>query len=405
VGRIVVVVVSAVLGGIAALGIGKAAGWFEPDTRPQKIVLTANDGPARPARAQAARPLTGNVFDPAAVYRRRAPGVVTIYALFGTHATNGGGAAAQGSGFVVSNDGLVLTDAHVVTTAGEGAPGDPAEPAGDVYVEFRDGERLRARLLGFDVFSDVAVVRIDPSKHALAPVPLGRSRDVVVGEPVAAIGSPFGNESSLTVGVVSAVGRSIASLTSCYDLGDAIQTDAPINRGNSGGPLFDAAGDVIGINAQIRSSSGNAEGVGFAVPIDTAKRSLAQLVATGRVRYAWMGISTRTLTPLLAQAVGSTEQRGALVESVAEDSPASRAGVRGGDDTLSYQGTSVRKGGDVIVAIDGRPVRSSDDVVRAIGQRLLPGQRARLAVVRGGDRTSLDVVLGERPPVPPGRAC
>jgi 2-alkenal reductase len=405
VGRILVLVVCAVLGGVGALGIAKATGWLETDSRPQEIVLTANDGSARAARAQAVRPLTGNVFDPAAVYRRRAPGVVTIYALFGTHATNGGGAAAQGSGFVVSNDGLVLTDAHVVTTAGEGSPRDPAEPAADVYVEFRDGERLQARLLGFDVFSDVAVLRIDPAKHPLAPVPLGASRDVVVGEPVAAIGTPFGNESSLTVGVVSAVGRSIASLTSCYDLGDAIQTDAPINRGNSGGPLFDATGDVIGINAQIRSNSGNAEGVGFAVPIDRAKRSLAQLVATGRVRYAWMGISTRTLTPLLARAIGSVQQRGALVESVADDSPASRAGLRGGDATLSYQGTSVRRGGDVIVAIDGRPVRSSDDVVRAISQRLLPGQRTRLAVVRAGDRTSLDVVLGERPPVPPGGAC
>ena len=404
-GRILVVVVSAVLGGVAALGIGKAAGWVGSSDGRQEIVLSATDGAARPARARVVRPLTGNVFDPAALYRRRAPGVVTIFALFGSHATNGAGAAAQGSGFVVSNDGLVLTDAHVVTTAGEGSPRDPVEPASNVYVEFRDGERVAARLLGFDVYSDVAVLRVDPSNHALTPVPLGASQDVVVGEPVAAIGSPFGNESSLTVGVVSAVGRSIASLTSCYDLGDAIQTDAPINRGNSGGPLFDAGGDVIGINAQIRSSSGNAEGVGFAVPIDTAKRSLAQLVATGRVRYAWMGISTRTLTPLLARAVGATAERGALVQSVADESPAARGGLQGGGQTLPYQGTFVRKGGDVIVAIDGRRVRTSDDVVRAISERLLPGQKTRLTVVRQGEHRTIDVLLGERPPVPPGGAC
>src|SRR5262249_5249208 len=156
------------------------------------------------------------------------------------------------------------------------------------------------KVVGWDVFDDVGVIRVDPKAHLLDPVPLGRSERVRVGEPVAVIGSPFGNENSLSVGVVSATHRSIAALTSSYRLADAIQTDAPINHGNSGGPLFDSRGLVIGINSQIRSDTGTADGVGFAVPIDSAKRSLRQLVATGKVAYAYVGIRTEDLTPSIA---------------------------------------------------------------------------------------------------------
>jgi S1-C subfamily serine protease len=400
-----IAVASAVLGGVAVLAVGKATGWVGEGKTQTVVLSSSGTGPADGASAGAGKPLVGNGFDPAELYRKRAAGVVTVYSLFGDHASSGQGGAAQGSGFVVSDKGLVLTNAHVVTTAGEGAPGDPAATASRVYVQFRDGDRIDARVVGFDVYSDVAVLRVDPGQHGLDPVPLGDSARVVVGEPVAAIGSPFGNESSLTVGVVSAVGRSIASLTSCYDLGDAIQTDAPINRGNSGGPLFDARGRVIGINAQIRSNSGNAEGVGFAVPIDTVRRSMEQLLQTGTASYAWMGISTQTLTPSLARRLDYSVDHGAVVQSVVAGSPASKAGIHGGSKEVEHEGVFVRAGGDVIVAIDGTRVESADDVVRAISQRLVPGQKAELTLVSASGSRSVAVTLGERPPIPPGADC
>ena len=281
-----VVIVSAFLGGIAALAIGKAVGWTDGGGETVLVPIPAADGAtAQPTNDRpAAVPLQGNAFAPAEIYRARAGGVVTIYALFGDHAETGEGPASQGSGFVASQDGYVLTNSHVVTTAGEGSLADIPEAASKVYVQFRDGDRVEATVVGWDLFSDVGLLKVDPADHMLEPVPLGDSSAVVVGEPVAAIGSPFGNESSLSVAVVSATERSIDSLTSRYALVDAIQIDAPINRGHSGGPLFDARGEVIGINAQIRSQSGTAEGVGFAVPINTAKRSMHQLIATGRVR-------------------------------------------------------------------------------------------------------------------------
>jgi S1-C subfamily serine protease len=224
---------------------------------------------------------------------------------------------------------------------------------------------------------------------------------VVVGEPVAAIGSPFGNDSSLSVGVVAATERSIGSLTSRYNLVDAIQTDAPINRGNSGGPMFNARGEVIGINAQIRSDSGTAEGVGFAVPINAAKWSMEQLIETGRVRYAWLGVTTQTVTPQLAARFDVAAERGAAIQEVVEGSPAARAGLRGGGDERDWRGLPFRPGGDLVIAVDGEPVETAEDVVRAITQESVPGQRRRLTVVRGAERLEIAVVLGERPETPP----
>src|SRR5207248_712524 len=174
-------------------------------------------------------------------------------------------------------------------------------------------DRVAAKVVGWDGFDDVGLLKIDPSGRALDPVPLGNSAAIAVGDPVAAIGSPFGNEDALGVGVVSAIHRSIDSLTSNFSLVDAIQTDAPINHGNSGGPLFDARGRVIGIDAQIRSDSGNAEGVGFAVPIDAARRSMEQLIATGRVVYPFVGVNTQDLTPAAAEHFGFGVRRGAVI--------------------------------------------------------------------------------------------
>jgi S1-C subfamily serine protease len=219
---------------------------------------------------------------------------------------------------------------------------------------------------------------------------------------VAAIGSPFGNESSLSVGVVAATERSIASLTSSYDLVDAIQTDAPINRGNSGGPMFDARGRVIGINAQINSNSGNAEGVGFAVPINSARRSMEQLIKSGEVRYAWLGVSTQTLTPRLAEHFHYPVDAGAAVQTVVPGSPAAEAGIQGGGAEKEFTGIPFRPGGDLIVAIDDVPVETAEDVVRAITEGLLPGQSTNLTILRDGKQIELTVELGERPATPPG---
>ena len=347
--------------------------------------------PASPNARSTARPLLGNGFSPAAIYAARAPGVVTIYAdIPGT-------GRSQGSGFVANEDGIVLTSAHVITSAGSSPVARAAE---SVIVELSDGERLEAEIVGWDLFADAGVVRVEGSRGSLEPVPLGDSSRIAVGDPVAAIGSPFGNQGSLAVGVVSAVGRSLSTITSGYQLTDAIQIDAPINRGNSGGPLFDARGRVIGINAQIRSDSGVAEGVGFAVPINAVRRSLEQLLATGRVVYPYVGIRSDDVTPGLSRHFDLGVRRGALVGSVESDSPAERAGLRGGSDSATYKGLTITLGGDVIVAIGKAPVRSAADVARILTESYYPGERADVTVVRDGKRLVLPIVLGERPPRP-----
>jgi S1-C subfamily serine protease len=255
-------------------------------------------------------------------------------------------------------------------------------------------------MVGWDLFDDVGLIRVDPKAHRLQPVPLGKSASVAVGQPVAAIGSPLGNENSLTVGVVSAIHRSIDAITvDLYKVVDAIQIDAPITHGNSGGPLFDARGRVIGINAQIRSATGrgNDSGIGFAIPIDAAKHSVAQLIKSGRVSYAYAGITTEDLTPSLARAIGYKVTRGALVVEVKSGSPAEDAGFRGGTrqvDVLGIRDLAV--GGDVIVEVDGKPVRSADDLVRIVSYSLKPNDVSVFTIVRNGQRKNLAVTLAER---------
>jgi S1-C subfamily serine protease len=386
--------ICAVVGGLAALGIGKAAGWVGSGStttvfRASPIPLA---GPAQPAAVgPSAKPLAGNGFDPRRIYASRSHGVVTIYAQYGTGSS---AEVAQGSGFVVSKDGYILTNSHVVTNAGEGGGG--VHGADRVYVEFKDLDRVPAKIVGWDVFDDVALIQVDSRDHSLSPVPLGDSSAVAVGEPVAAIGSPFGQEDSLGVGVVSATHRSIESLTSKYSLVDAIQTDAPINHGNSGGPLFDARGRVIGINAQIRSDTGTAEGVGFAVPIDSARRSMQQLVADGKVSYAYVGIVTSNLTPAYAKNFHYGATEGAAITTIVKGSPADKAGLHAPSKTGTYLGLKFPLDADVIVAIDGHPVRTSADVVRVVTERLTPGQRATFTILRGNKRLQVPVRLSQR---------
>jgi 2-alkenal reductase len=400
----VVAAVAALLGASLALVAGKTTGWLDGDATTVLVPVSGGvAGDSLPAAdvPVAAKPLPGNDFAPSTIYRARSGGVVTIIALFGGSAADGQGGASQGSGFVVSPRGYILTNSHVITTAGEGSPSESADPAATVYVEFRDGDRVEAMVVGWDIFDDVGLLKVDPADHVLQPVPLGDSSRVVVGEPVAAIGSPFGLDRTVTAGIVAATERSIDSLTSEYSLVDAIQTDAAINRGNSGGPLFDARGRVIGINAQIRSESGNAEGVGFAVPINSARRSMSQLIATGEVRYAYVGITTQTVTPSIAERFGYGADRGAAVQGVNVGTPAADAGFRPGKAEEVFEDIRIRPGGDLIVAIDGRPVDTADDVVRAV-TRKLPGEKITFTVLRGSERRTINVTLGTRPEIPPG---
>lgn len=386
--------VAAILGSAAVLAAAKTAGWLHSGTGTVVVVRQQTVGDVA-APVVVARPLAGNGFQPAQIYRARSGGVVTVIAYF---SGSSGASAGQGSGFVVSRSGVILTNSHVVTTAGQSSVGS-AKAASPVYVEFSDGDRVTARVVGFDLYDDVAVLRVDPGSHVLQPVPLGQSSRVVVGQPVAAIGSPFGNTDSLSVGVVSAIRRSIPSLTTKYNLVDAIQTDAPINHGNSGGPLFDAGGRVIGINAQIGTSGSTSgfEGVGFAVPIDSVKRSMAQLLRTGKVEYAYLGIKTEDLTPAIAKKFGYAAKQGALVDTVEPGAAAARAGLEPGTRDVSYQGVEVRVGGDAIVAINDIPVTHAQDVVRIVSETLVPGERARFTVVRGNERRIVRVTLGARP--------
>jgi len=383
---------TAVLGGVVSLLAAKSMGYLHSAS----TVVVREQVPAGDAGTPVvvAKPIVGNGFDPAQIFARRSAGVVTIVSYFG----GSGAAAGQGSGFVVSPKGTILTSAHVVTTAGQG--GGRTRRAHTVYVQFGDGDRVLGQIVGYDLFDDVAVVHVDPKAHSLVPVPLGDSDRVVVGAPVAAIGSPFGNTDSLSVGVVSAIRRSIPSLTTSYDLIDAIQTDAPINHGNSGGPLFDARGRVIGINAQIRSSNGSSgfEGVGFAVPIASARRSLSQILQTGTVRYAFIGIETEDLTPSIAKRFGYAARRGALIDTVLGDTGAAKAGLKAGTRVEAFRGLGVHVGGDAIVAINGTAVTGAQDVVRIVGTRLFPGEVARFTLVRGQARRVVRVRLGERPP-------
>jgi len=334
----------------------------------------------------------GGGFDAAKIFREASPGVVTIRAVFGGGGDAlGPGGAAEGSGFVLNQQGEIVTNAHVVTNGSSGG----RKAASEVFVEFGDRNVLEAEVLGFDPFADVALLEVDPSKHDLHPLELGDDEELRVGQPVAAIGSPFGEQQSLSVGIISAIDRSVQSLTQ-FQIEGAIQTDASINPGNSGGPLLDAGSRVIGINQQIETSSGANDGVGFAVPISAIERSVAQLEAEGRVEYAYIGVSSQALYPQLAAKLGIGSDFGGLVATVVPGGPAEQAGLQGGDDKLRFQAGEYTTGGDVILKVEGENVVAPDDLARLIAARK-PGEKVTLTVLRDGDRKQIEVKLDRRP--------
>ena len=341
---------------------------------------------------------SGGSFNPAEIFKDVSPGVVTIDSVFEGSVSDvlgGGGSAGQGSGFVVDKDGDIVTNAHVVTSGGRLNGGGTPHEAKQVFVEFGDRNRVPAEIKGFDADADVALIKVDPDGLDLEPVTLSDRSSFAVGEPVAAIGSPFGEEQSLSVGVVSATDRTVEGLTN-FGIDNAIQTDASINPGNSGGPLLDAKGQVIGINEQIASSSGSNSGVGFAIPVTSVRYSLDQLRANGKVEYAFLGVTSESLYPQLAEHLGLDTETGAMITDVVNGSPADDAGLKGssGEDTFQLQ--RVKTGGDVVIAVDGKPVLQNNDLSELIATHK-PGDTVTLDIIRDGHKESVDVTLGSRP--------
>jgi S1-C subfamily serine protease len=341
---------------------------------------------------------SGATLSPTQIYDREATGVVEITSTFPSSGTDAlgqplSGGVGVGSGFVVSQSGksYILTNAHVVSESGK--------RASKITVMFKgSGSQTRSvkgTIKGIDTQSDVAVVTVDAAGLKLNPLPMGDSNTVQVGEPVVAIGNPLALEFTLTSGIVSAIHRDL-SPQSGTNIFNGIQTDAAINPGNSGGPLIDAAGNVIGINESIESTTGGNQGLGFAVPIDTAKNSLSQIVTTGHVAYPWMGVTLQTLTPDLAKTFKYSVSQGALVAAVKAGSPAAKAGIHGGSSTVTVQGERFTVGGDVITALNGKTVTSAEDLVKAIAA-YKPGDVVTATINRHGTSSDVKVTLGTRP--------
>ncbi|MBI4897232.1 MAG: trypsin-like peptidase domain-containing protein [Actinobacteria bacterium] len=326
------------------------------------------------------------------IYRKTSPGVVSIKTR-----VNAGGSdnifgvqqegLASGTGVVIDKKGFIVTNAHVVEN-------NTASPT----VQFNDEKSVTAKVVGRDPSNDIAVLKIDPKGLKLEPVPLGKSSKLEVGSPVVAIGSPFGLDQTVTTGIVSGLQREITAPNQ-FTIGNVIQTDAAINPGNSGGPLLDAAGRMIGMNSQI-ATSGNSEGnvgIGFAVPIDTIRKILPELEKSGKIDYAYLGISTLGLTPEIAGKlnVGGSKS-GALVQCVVNGGPAEKAGFRAGSDSAVINGQETKIGGDLIVKIDGKEVKSSEDVAALIVTKK-PGQETIVTVIRDGKSKDLKTKLSSRP--------
>ena len=293
----------------------------------------------------------------------------------------------QGSGFVWDAEGHIVTNRHVVADAER------------ITVMFSDGSDAVAEVVGMDDGSDLAVIKIDRDAALLQPVTLGDSNAVRVGQLAITIGNPFGQEFSTTTGIVSAIGRTLRPGESLFSLPKVIQTDAPMNPGNSGGPLLDRRGQVIGIDAQIITRSGANTGIGFAIPINTAKQVVPELISSGTFTYSWLGIRGADIRAEAAELMGApADIRGALVIALADGGPAQKAGLLGSDKSMRTDEGSIRYGGDVITAVDGNPIAGMNDLIIYLLENTRPGDAVRVSVVRdGGEVTHIWVTLEPRP--------
>jgi 2-alkenal reductase len=330
------------------------------------------------------------------LYRRVNPAVVSIETA-GRHPPAEGAPPAdqdipfaQGSGFLYDDQGRIVTNNHVV------------EDATSFQVRFSNGSVVEARLIGRDPGSDLAVLNVDELPPGAAPLVLADSSKVEVGQMAMAIGNPFGERNTLTVGVVSGVGRSLSGPRSAegggiFPITNVIQTDAAINPGNSGGPLLNIRGEVIGVNTAIRSDSGRFEGVGYAVPANALARVVPALIRDGRYQHPWLGVGMRDVDPLLARHFGLAAKQGVLITAVQSGSPADQAGIRAGTTRGDYGGQQVLYDGDIITAIDGRAVLSGDDLVSYLELQANVGQAVTITLLRGGQQQQIQATLGSRP--------
>jgi S1-C subfamily serine protease len=327
-------------------------------------------------------------FSPERLFEESADSVVLILATFDAEAL--GVSQSLGSGFMASTEGHIITNAHVIEQDGN---------VGRVEVTARrNGQELppvEAQVVGIDDSTDTAVLRVDPDKLAIDPLPLGDSAKVSVGQPVVAIGNPLGFSFSLTSGVVSGVGRALQAPNGAI-IPNGIQTDAAINQGNSGGPLIDADGKVIGVNEQIATRTGSFSGLGFAVPINAVKEVMRQFIENGDVRHAFLGLEGQTITPGIAQLLALSVGEGVLVARVQPGSAADQAGIRGGDRTVDVQGSPYVVGGDIITRLEGATLLDVEELGAAIAARR-PNDQIRLTLMRGEDEREITVTLGERP--------
>jgi len=370
---------AAVLGGTVAVGAVALLGGLEGETTVVSETVVSS-----PARSSSAGMSVNQIYD------RAAPGVVQITSTSGNVDT-GAVQQALGSGFVLDKAGHVVTNYHVV------------EGATKIKVSFSNRDTVEANLVGTDPSTDLAVLQVDVSASALTPLRLGDSDRVRVGDPVVAIGNPFGLDRTATSGIVSALQRLITA-PNRFTIDHVIQTDAPINHGNSGGPLLDVRAQVIGVNTQIETggsaSSGNV-GIGFAVPSNTVKDVVAQILSTGRVDHPYLGISGQALTSEVAQIYNLAIGHGVLVESVTSGSGADKAGLQGGQRQVVVAGETFVLGGDIIVSVDGMKISSIEELREAIAAHK-PGDNVKLALYRDAKKLSVTVTLGRQPPSPQG---
>jgi S1-C subfamily serine protease len=395
------IIAACFLAGLAGSAVAVVAGVAGGGSSSTVTVSAVTAGAPTGAAPSVARVGGERAFDAARIYHAVSPGVVTVSA-------DVGGDPVNGSGFVVSADGHVITSAHVVTDS----PDHASDATGKVkagrnfIVHFQDGNTLPARLIGFDLFDDIAVLKVDPTREPLTVLAFGRARDLRVGDPLAVIGSPFGEaqQESLSIGVVAALNREIDAPATDFTTPGVIQTDAAINHGNSGGPVLDRNGHVVGVAAQILTepNSDAPTGVGFAVPAESVQRSFRELVASGKVPYAWLGVATRPLNKELARTFRLPVDQGLLVNSVTAGGPAATAGLTSGSRTANFQdGGVIHPDADILVSFDGQAVTESPEL-GAMVALVEPGTVVPVEIYRAGRRLTLQVRLGSRPERLPG---